>query len=407
MLSGTQHEGCGGTFSVSYTRKDVVCDRCGAVAPYRDRPGKTNKRIWAGPIGMDPHGPEPHPYRPRPRPKARSKVRPTALAITLMTVTILGLVWWSGFDPTDVGDIVFGGIEDLSEHGGAALDGISDIALDSIDGIAGGAGVALDGISEAARDAADMIDDSRPDISAAGGGHTTDTPESPPDNMETAMADPVVESVVEHVDDPPIDIQDTPPPSPFDRTIWPDDTTHDSVSNMEATASTAPSPEPESQQTRTELIEENVHTIVNQHREAAGLPPLVRDSKLDMIARSHSQDMADRNYYDHDTPEGLDPTDRADAAGYECIKDMYGGQYFNRHSYYMAGIAENIHSVYSEWYSNPTQMARLLMNGQGNQMGWMDSYGHRQNILHSDYDRIGIGVAFNDVGDVYATQNFC
>lgn len=160
-----------------------------------------------------------------------------------------------------------------------------------------------------------------------------------------------------------------------------------------------PIPEPEPHQSRTELIEETIHVIVNQHRDAAGLAPLERDSRLDTIARAHSQDMADRDYYSHDTPEGLDPTDRGMAAGYDCRKD-YG-------SYYTYGIAENIHSTYSDWYGDPVQMGRLLMDGLGDQMGWMDSYGHRQNIMDPNYDHIGVGVAFNDAGDVYATQNFC
>ena len=301
--------------------------------------------------------------------RRRRSRRPVAIAMTLMVVTVIGAVWWFGLDPADVGDI--------------ALDGISDAA--------GGASTALDGISDAAREASDIVEDLRPGISTVDG-TTTDSPDSPPERAEKLTAEP----------------PDTPtaedPKSPLDRTIYPDGSTHGSVSGAEPAA---PGPEPEPQQARAELIEGNVHAIVNQHREAAGLPPLERDPVLDAIARAHSQDMADRNYYDHDTPEGLDPSDRADAAGYECIKDMYGGQYFNRHSYYMAGIAENIHSVYGEWYVSPVQMARLLMDGQGHQTGWMDSYGHRQNILHHNYDRIGVGVAFNDVGDVYATQNFC
>ena len=44
--------------------------------------------------------------------------------------------------------------------------------------------------------------------------------------------------------------------------------------------------------------------------------------------------MSNRNYFSHDTPEGLDPTDRGNNAGYTCRKD-FG-------SYYTEGLGENI-----------------------------------------------------------------
>lgn len=332
----------------------------------------------------------------RPKPSSSRRL-PVALAVALMAVAVLGGVWWSGFDPADVGDVVLGGIGDLSEHGGAALDGISDVALDGLSDVAGGASVALDGISDAAREAADMMEESRSDILAAGGDSVADTPASPLGHIETPMADPVVESVVEP-DEPPTDMQDTPPPSPFDRTIWPDDTAHDSrqgaqeaepippmQSGPEAGTETVPQP------TKTEQIEELIHTMTNQHREAAGLQPLDRITKIDQIARAHSEDMAERNYFEHDTPEGLDPSDRGNAAGYPCRKD-HG-------SYYTYGLAENISMHTGTWYG-AERLANEIMKG------WMNSFGHRQNIMESDYDRIGVGVAIGG-GAVYATQNFC
>ena len=368
---GIPHEGCGGTFVLSRATicngiwGNLRCDRCGALADtiqmglsVRDMPGP-----WADHDYVDGE------HRIR-KPRGSKSRRAITVAATLMAVAFLGAVWWFGLDGADVRDI--------------ALDGINDAA--------GGASDVLDGISDAAREASDVVEDLRPGISTADD-HTADSPVSQPERVEKLTTELPPDTPTAEV-----------PKSPLDRTIYPDGSTHGSASGPELTT---PNPEPEPQQTRAELIEGNVHAIVNQHREAAGLLPLERDPMLDAIARAHAQDMADRNYYDHDTPEGLDPSDRANVAGYECIKDRYGGQYFNRHSYYMAGIAENIHKVYGEWYDNPTQMARFLMDGQGHQMGWMDSYGHRQNILHHNYDRIGVGVAFNDVGDVYATQNFC
>ena len=102
--------------------------------------------------------------------------------------------------------------------------------------------------------------------------------------------------------------------------------------------------------------------------------------------------MADRDYFDHDTPEGLDSTARGKAAGYDCRKD-YG-------SYYTYGLGENIH--YTSGMGGTTKdVARYTV------LEWMQSPGHRDNIMDSAYDKIGVGVAIDGGDTVYATQNFC
>ena len=92
--------------------------------------------------------------------------------------------------------------------------------------------------------------------------------------------------------------------------------------------------------------------------------------------------------------------------GYDCHKD-YG-------TYYTYGLAENIFraSLFSQYwtlsgvvvskdYYSLEELANLVVDG------WMDSPGHRENILNSTYDVEGIGVAINDDEEVYVTQNFC
>lgn len=138
-------------------------------------------------------------------------------------------------------------------------------------------------------------------------------------------------------------------------------------------------------------VEKYIYDMTNKHRKAAGLPPLERVPKVDAIARHHSQDMSRRNYFSHDTPEGLDPTDRAERAGYDCTAD-HG-------SHYTHGLAENIFWHSGDWYG-AERLADKIMDW------WMNSPGHRQNIMNPDYDRIGVGVAIG-AGAVYATQNFC
>ena len=133
-----------------------------------------------------------------------------------------------------------------------------------------------------------------------------------------------------------------------------------------------------------------IHDKINEERKQYGLKELRWDSKLALIAEKHSKDMGQREYFSHDTPEGLDPTDRANNAGYSCRKD-YG-------SYYTIGIAENIYKI------------KGVIGGYENISdsvveGWMDSPGHRQNILEKNYDRQGIGVAIDNGWQI--TQNLC
>jgi uncharacterized protein YkwD len=107
---------------------------------------------------------------------------------------------------------------------------------------------------------------------------------------------------------------------------------------------------------------EQVFTLVNEARAAAGCPALSVDGHLDQAALLHSTDMAAREYMDHVTPEGQNPSDRARAAGYT-------GQ----------GVGENIAMGYPD--------AAAVMDG------WMNSEGHRANIENCAYRTIGIGVA--------------
>jgi uncharacterized protein YkwD len=139
-------------------------------------------------------------------------------------------------------------------------------------------------------------------------------------------------------------------------------------------------------------IESTIHNLVNQAREQNNLHPLSYDDKLASVALEHSQDMAKRNYFSHYTPDGNGPTERAVAAGYgDCRKD-HG-------SYYTYGIGENI---YKEWGSlgSNSDIAHATFNA------WMNSPGHRANILDSNYDGEGIGATI--VGNtVYVTEDFC
>ncbi len=107
-------------------------------------------------------------------------------------------------------------------------------------------------------------------------------------------------------------------------------------------------------------FESQVLTLINQQRANAGVPALKRDTRLDTASRLHSADMACNDYFAHNSLDGRTPWDRMHAQGY---------------TYHMA--AENI----AAGYSTPAAVVT----------GWMNSPGHRDNILNSGLTQIGIG----------------
>jgi uncharacterized protein YkwD len=118
--------------------------------------------------------------------------------------------------------------------------------------------------------------------------------------------------------------------------------------------------------------EGQVLALVNAERAAKGCGALVADSGLAAVARAHSADMRDRGYFDHTNLSGQDPFDRADAAG-------------------VSARAENI--------ARGQEDAAAVMGA------WMDSDGHRANILNCDLSRLGVGVAEGS-GGPWWTQLF-
>ncbi len=155
------------------------------------------------------------------------------------------------------------------------------------------------------------------------------------------------------------------------------------------------------------VVARYIYLFTDQYRAENALPALIRDPVIDQIALSHSEWMARANMLSHKDSLGKGATERAIEAGYEYRVD-YG-------SYYTYGLSENIfqantHSSYTvlngviisrDYFSNES-LARHIVDG------WVDSPGHRANILNKNAKRTGIGVAIPRVpGKVWATQNFC
>ena len=137
-------------------------------------------------------------------------------------------------------------------------------------------------------------------------------------------------------------------------------------------------------------IERLVHDRINDERVDRKLSALGVDRQLSAIARAHSEDMARRNFFSHVNPDGDDPTARGKRAGYECHKEF--GRLIRE------GLAENLFEA-----SLPRRQDEIV---RASVRGWMNSPGHRRNILEKGYDRTGVGVAAS--GDrIYITQLFC
>ncbi|MFK4024354.1 CAP domain-containing protein [Streptomyces albogriseolus] len=113
--------------------------------------------------------------------------------------------------------------------------------------------------------------------------------------------------------------------------------------------------------------------LVNAERAKVGCSPVTADSALTGLATAFSDDMADRGFFDHTDPDGDTPWDRAQAAG---ISNLGG---------------ENI--------------ARGQADAESVMQAWMDSPGHKANILNCDFKTLGVGVHLGP-GGPWWTQNF-
>lgn len=130
---------------------------------------------------------------------------------------------------------------------------------------------------------------------------------------------------------------------------------------------------PESNQlTVDEASEQRMVELVNEERTKIGLSALRVEENLIWIARKHSRDMFERRYFSHYSPQGRDVGYRAREGGIEYSL-----------------IGENLA------YAPDVEMAHT---------GFMNSEGHRKNILDPAWSRIGIGVIDGDVYGKMFTQ---
>jgi uncharacterized protein YkwD len=138
-------------------------------------------------------------------------------------------------------------------------------------------------------------------------------------------------------------------------------------------AETEPAPVAQAAVPADPTAEAAVLALVNEARVDAGCGALTADPALAAVARAHSADMRDRDYFSHTSPEGLSPFDRAERAGIDYSR------------------AENIAFGQAD--------ATAVMEA------WLESPGHRANILDCELTKLGVGVA-EGPGGPWWTQLF-
>ena len=111
----------------------------------------------------------------------------------------------------------------------------------------------------------------------------------------------------------------------------------------------------------TDITPASVVAAMNAERARLGLRPLHEDARLDAAAADRMRDMEDLNYWGHESPDGRSP---------------FLWLHVQHYDYRFAG--ENL--------ANGFETTELLVDG------WMESEGHRENILSSNYDDCGVAI---------------
>ncbi|WP_042160415.1 CAP domain-containing protein [Paenibacillus gorillae] len=124
-----------------------------------------------------------------------------------------------------------------------------------------------------------------------------------------------------------------------------------------------------------ESYEQQSFDLANAERSRRGISLFTQDAKASKSARGHSKDMADRKFFNHENPDGKSPFDRMKAQGIT---------YRSAAENIAAGQTDSMYAHFS----------------------WMNSPGHRSNLLSKTLTKLGTGVAFGGQYGVYYTQNF-
>jgi len=129
----------------------------------------------------------------------------------------------------------------------------------------------------------------------------------------------------------------------------------------------------------TGTVEQTAFELLNQKRVENGLKPVAWSDQLATIARTHSRNMAELKFFGHCGLDHKMVSDRADDIGLKKWR----------------AIGENI--AYTRGYKDPIERAVEL---------WLESPGHRQNLLSDEWRESAVGVTVAEDGSYYFTQVF-
>lgn len=183
--------------------------------------------------------------------------------------------------------------------------------------------------------------------------------------------------------------------------------TKQSVKQQETRTISSPTQQPSSIVQPREIdirqLEKQVFDRINIIRKGNGLHELIWNEDLAIIAKNHSEDMAKRGYFSHYSPEGDGPRERGLKYGFEVCGDVDPNNYSWKTKYYYQkrvlnlGITDNL--SFGSGY-DVTNIPDIVVDG------WLDSTGHRANLMQRMWHISGVGISIID-DSFYVTQTFC
>lgn len=120
---------------------------------------------------------------------------------------------------------------------------------------------------------------------------------------------------------------------------------------------------------RVDATRATILCLLNEERARHGLRPLRQNAILEAASQRHSEDMVRRHYFEHETPDGRSPGERMRSAGYSVCECYVG---------------ENLY-----WGAGRNAPPAEAVDG------WMNSPGHRANVLSPDFTEVGIGIVYD------------
>lgn len=132
---------------------------------------------------------------------------------------------------------------------------------------------------------------------------------------------------------------------------------------------------------REQQLQKAIHRKVNEVRRSEGREALAYSPELAFVAKNHSTDMAENDYFSHENQDGESSSERVSAAGLNCRT-----------------TGENLAFQDSAGPANRTAENVVRQ--------WMNSPGHKANMLRDQWRSEGVGVEINPNG-LYVTQVFC